>query len=391
MRLSSIIILSILVTFSLHAQSPISVIESFLEVHHPSDTTSTYIGVNAGQELSGGSRNNTFVGYQSGVNSTSGASNTFYGSNAGFNTNGFRNCFVGASSGANTSTGNNNICIGVSSGLFNSSGSNNCFVGDESGRINGTGSGNTYLGTSSGGNIANGMGNVCIGNNAGPTTSQSDRLYIDNTTTDNPLIFGRFDTDVVAINGSLQLGPTDHFNGDDALLLGPSIPGADIFLVANDAVIIEIGDIPNQSGNFQVWNGGLINTDPDRIIFDLTETGNLEISGTLSQGSDLHSKERITHIDNMDILNKIVNLPISEWQYIDENIRHIGPMAQDFYAAFGLGLGETTIATVDADGVALAAIKALALENKVIKEENRKLQKTITDILERLNALEEKG
>ena len=58
-------------------------------------------------------------------------------------------------------------------------------------------------------------------------------------------------------------------------------------------------------------------------------------------------------------------------------------MAQDFYAAFGLGLGETTIATVDADGVALAAIKALALENEKLRDIN-------TVILERLQVLERK-
>jgi len=50
-------------------------------------------------------------------------------------------------------------------------------------------------------------------------------------------------------------------------------------------------------------------------------------------------------------------------------------MAQDFYAAFGLGQGETTIATVDADGVALAAIKALAEENRELKQRISQLEK----------------
>jgi hypothetical protein len=54
-------------------------------------------------------------------------------------------------------------------------------------------------------------------------------------------------------------------------------------------------------------------------------------------------------------------LPISTWQHVNEDttIRHLGPMAQDFHAAFGLGANETSIGTIDADGVALAAIQGL--------------------------------
>ena len=51
-------------------------------------------------------------------------------------------------------------------------------------------------------------------------------------------------------------------------------------------------------------------------------------------------------------------MPIYEWQYRGEARRHIGPMAQDFHKAFNLGDDDKTIATIDADGVALAAIKA---------------------------------
>ena len=69
--------------------------------------------------------------------------------------------------------------------------------------------------------------------------------------------------------------------------------------------------------------------------------------------------------------------------------RHIGPMAQDFYAAFGLGQGETTIATVDADGVALAAIQALAKENEELKLENRELHTRNAAIEKRLARLED--
>ena len=66
----------------------------------------------------------------------------------------------------------------------------------------------------------------------------------------------------------------------------------------------------------------------------------------------------------------------------------IGPVAQDFYAAFGVGHGERHIATVDADGVALAAIQALKKENDTLKKQNQEIQEQTRAILKRLEALE---
>lgn len=60
-------------------------------------------------------------------------------------------------------------------------------------------------------------------------------------------------------------------------------------------------------------------------------------------------------------------------------------MAQDFYAAFGLGQGETTIATVDADGVAFATIQAL---NEKLENKNYVLENEVTNLKERISKLE---
>ena len=66
-------------------------------------------------------------------------------------------------------------------------------------------------------------------------------------------------------------------------------------------------------------------------------------------------------MDAQAVLQRVAALPISEWRYRTEvsAARHMGPTAQDFRAAFGLGDGDTMIAAVDADGVALAAIQGL--------------------------------
>ncbi len=66
-------------------------------------------------------------------------------------------------------------------------------------------------------------------------------------------------------------------------------------------------------------------------------------------------------VDGREILERLRHLPIAIWncKAQDESIRHDGPMAQDFSDAFGVGEKETMITTIDADGVALAAIQGL--------------------------------
>ncbi|HEY9666842.1 MAG TPA: tail fiber domain-containing protein [Coleofasciculaceae cyanobacterium] len=77
--------------------------------------------------------------------------------------------------------------------------------------------------------------------------------------------------------------------------------------------------------------------------------------------SDRNQKEHFASVDVQEILEKVVTLPIETWNYTDQNptIRHIGPMAQDFAAAFSVGEDNRLINTVDANGVALAAIQGL--------------------------------
>lgn len=107
-------------------------------------------------------------------------------------------------------------------------------------------------------------------------------------------------------------------------------------------------------------------------------------SGTWTSLSDRHAKTDIRAVEPAEVLAGVLALPIYAWRYRaqDESIRHMGPMAQDFHAAFGLnGEDDTSIATVDPDGVALAAIQALHAELSALRErvdslerENRSLR-----------------
>jgi len=99
-------------------------------------------------------------------------------------------------------------------------------------------------------------------------------------------------------------------------------------------------------------------------------------SGAWSTLSDRAAKTAIARVDDAAVLAKIAALPISEWSYTAQGtgIRHLGPMAQDFRAAFGLGEDDRHISTVDEEGIALAAIKALQRENAVLQTGNAALQ-----------------
>jgi hypothetical protein len=75
--------------------------------------------------------------------------------------------------------------------------------------------------------------------------------------------------------------------------------------------------------------------------------------------SDRNLKEDFESVDSRAVLAAVVALPIERWSYRDEPARHLGPMAQDFAAAFGLGQDDRHIFPLDAAGVALAAIQGL--------------------------------
>ena len=81
--------------------------------------------------------------------------------------------------------------------------------------------------------------------------------------------------------------------------------------------------------------------------------------GSNVKSSDRNRKEAFAPVDVAGILDRVAGLPIESWRYKGDGIRHIGPMAQDFAAAFEVGPDDRHIDLIDASGVALAAIQAL--------------------------------
>lgn len=84
-------------------------------------------------------------------------------------------------------------------------------------------------------------------------------------------------------------------------------------------------------------------------------------SGAFSCSSSRTLKEHFAPVDGEDLLSRIRNVPVNSWSYIDEpgGVRHLGPFAEDFRAAFGLGIDNRSIGLLDIDGVNFAAVQAL--------------------------------
>jgi len=109
--------------------------------------------------------------------------------------------------------------------------------------------------------------------------------------------------------------------------------------------------------------------------------------------SDANAKENFRDVSGEDVLAKLAAMPIQEWNYKaqDASIRHIGPTAQDFRAAFAVGDFPLRINTVDADGIALVAIKALEARTRSLDERNGRLERENQELRERLARLEGSG
>ena len=141
------------------------------------------------------------------------------------------------------------------------------------------------------------------------------------------------------------------------------------------------------------------------LMMHLDSSGNLFTSGAVNPPSDRNLKQGFEPVNAREVLEKVAALPVESWEYKDDSrTRHIGPVAQDFYAAFHIGTDDKHIATVDADGVALAAIQGLnqkveterlktdSLEQKLEQKETEisELKQTVTRLKELVQALDQK-
>jgi len=123
-------------------------------------------------------------------------------------------------------------------------------------------------------------------------------------------------------------------------------------------------------------------------------------SGVFNCTSSRTTKENFKLASGEDVLARLRKIPVSTWNYTAEGsrVRHMGPMAEDFYQEFGLGTGNTSIGVQDLAGVSLAAVKALdqrtaqlqqrTAEVEQLRGEVRNLRAANATMEQRLAALE---
>lgn len=107
--------------------------------------------------------------------------------------------------------------------------------------------------------------------------------------------------------------------------------------------------------------------------------------------SDRARKQDFRTLDGDLVLARIKALPIQEWSYIAQGsqVRHVGPIAQDFRAAFGLGTSELTINSGDLSGINMLAIQQLIERTESLKAENAALRDEVAEMKRRLERVEE--
>ncbi len=225
---------------------------------------------------------------------------------------------------------------------------------------------------------------------------------------------------------AMALGQSSIAGGLGATVIGPSI--------ANGSYSVAIGLQNSASGNFSVAIGknartanrqgsvvlgdGCAGFSSDSVFptannqFVARGCGGIKLytSQNLSSGvevaagggswssiSDRNRKENFLAVDGEEILARLRAIPVTTWNYKtqDGSIRHLGPMAQDFHAAFGLGESELLINTVDIDGVNMAAARALeartsaqAKRIEALEASNAALQAQNAELRARLERIE---
>jgi uncharacterized small protein (DUF1192 family) len=118
--------------------------------------------------------------------------------------------------------------------------------------------------------------------------------------------------------------------------------------------------------------------------------GNLTCTGTVTGASDEALKQDFASVDAEAVLGKVAALPIHEWRYRADapQVRHLGPTAQAFRAAFGLGRDDKGISMVDADGVSLLSVQALERRTRTLRDENAALRAELAALRQSVLTLE---
>jgi len=207
---------------------------------------------------------------------------------------------------------------------------------------------------------------------------------------------GSYNTIQTSCYNSIIAGGVNNTN------TGPfaTIPGGEYNIAGTNSFAAGFNARATNSGAF-VWSDGTgtLTTSTNNNSVTMRASGGFRLfsgtanstyaylapgSGSWTSLSDRAVKEHFEKVNSLAVLDRVAALPVNTWNYKTQpaDIRHIGPTAQDFKAAFAVGETDTGISVVDEGGVALAAIQGL---NQKLNEKNAEIQ----DLKTRLEKLEQ--
>ena len=329
---------------------------------------------------------NTFVGREAGNLTMSGDGNTATGSGALFsNTSGSDNTANGNLALWRNTSGNNNTATGEGALSLNTSGSQNTASGWEALFNNTTGTSNTASGhqalrsnTSGTGNTASGLSTLSS-NSLGNFNTASGYSALASCTSGGNTACGYVAlTATTTGNDNTSYGTESMIANTDGSrntasgfrALSSNITGDSNTAVGSGADV-STGNLTNATAigyNAKVDASNKVRIGNAAVTVIETQVG-------LTVISDSAAKENFQPVDGEAVLEKLDDLNIQTWNYKGhdpEQFRHYGPIAQEFYAAFGNdGVGtigtSTSINSQDLDGVVLAAIQALQAQNRELR------------------------
>ena len=366
---------------------------------------------------------NVAIGHNAIYSNTSGYSNTAIGGASLYkNTTGYNNVANGLGALNANISGNSNTAIGYLSLYTNSTGSQNVAVGSGAMYKNSTGQYNTVLGRSALFSNDTGESNIAIGDYAGYNETGSNKLYIENSNSANPLIYGDFAVDLIRINGNVEvdnLATTNnkmqlvnknnfvHNNGNQ--IFGN---GGDDFILSSKEGASDTGGIYGDGNAITIWSPGDGNQGQaaalvyfmDEDNFDGTNTNPYDNSalksyispaGAYVQISDKNKKENIAKIENAsEKINQIsgytyqFKLAPNEIAKGDKPIKSSGVLAQEVEKILPEAVQKNDNGDYFVDYAAITPLLIEALKDQNIKIKN--LETVNAEILKRLEKLENK-
>jgi len=243
------------------------------------------------------------------------------------------------------------------------------------------GGGDTNTASGIGSTVAGGSGNTASGLLS--TVSGGGGLYVNTASGDHSTVGGGYYNEASGYFATVGGGTSNTASGYASTVGGGRLNTASGFFAtvgggdsntASGFASFVAGESANDGGYYRVfvWDDGNGSDATDPNTFNVWASGGILLNGTVEHASDRNMKEAFSFVSAREVLDKVVEMPLSTWRFKseDDSVRHIGPMAEDFRAGFNVGDFEGRITSSDADGVALAAIQGLyAMQREELVEQ----------------------